>query len=230
MAKGAFNQVTGAVAAIAAVAFLYYVLVYVVPDVKQGQVNLAAEIKTLRNELKTELATHLAQEQASRERVDTSLKVMRSHIIAVTQKVQRRPLRPSELNELLTNVRDISDSEATKLSEHSTVTGPDVPEVPALVTAMLIKGTVRPDVAQSFDASMFKGRSASVRDYLAFSLLQKSGKWETTDTGIKFIYDGGSALFKAKQPFTKEDLKNQVEIFNSASRAVGLAIASDQGK
>ena len=70
------------------------------------------------------------QEVATRERTDNSLRVMRSHLISIRQRVERRNLKPSEINEILSNLRDVSKFEATLLSEHSTVSGPELPQMP----------------------------------------------------------------------------------------------------
>jgi hypothetical protein len=125
-------------------------------------------------------------------------------------------------NEILSDVRDISTTEATHLSAYTTISGSSVPQVPAAITALGMKGLLRPEIAETFDYAASQNRG--VGKQLAMSFLAKNRRWEATDSGIKFTHAGGVYVFAAKQPARIEDLKKQAELFNGVSQAVGMTI------
>ncbi|HXM83628.1 MAG TPA: hypothetical protein VN929_17080 [Burkholderiales bacterium] len=220
---------------------MYYFLVAAIPDLKQSFRDVTAEVRAMRTDLQaaeqrqhTDLTSHITQELTTRERMENSLRVVRSNLIAVRQKVEKRSLTPSEINEILSSVSDVSKSTAILLSEHSTVSGPEVPQMPLPVYDHISRGRVPSDVADTFFAKPDKlkpqGTIATLRMdiFLARSFLAKNGSWHAAGMGIRFDYDGGSAFFKVKKPMSPEELQEQVELFNSVSQVVSLTVGSTE--
>ena len=229
--KYAGSTIAGALLVITA---QYYYFGMALPDLKQAVSKLTEEVKENRKEYReaeqrqiTQLSTHVTQEQSSRDRTDSSIRVVKAYLISLVQKVENRELKPSELKELVSSVGYVSKSEAVNFSGHTVVSGPKLPAFPSSITTMIQKGVFTGEESQVFWYADPKDNKPTLTKFIAAALLQKDGKWEATDKGIKFFYGGGSSIFTAKQNVSKLEIIRTVDLFNSMSQAVSLTISGE---
>lgn len=211
------------VALIAGAIGAYQFVLRDVPDIKQGIQAIQKDLKDAEQRQRTDLSAHTEQEQNARGRLDSQMKVMQSNMIAVRQIVERRKLKPAEIKELLTNVRDVSTSEATQLNSHTTISGPPLPQMPTAIAAAVSSDEIPKDVAEIFIATGKGYEKFPVGKHVARVLMLKNNKWEATKGGIKVTYEGGAAMFEAKSNVQFVDLQKQADLLNSLSQAVGMS-------
>lgn len=101
------------------------------PEIKAGIEAIRKDIRDAEERQRADLGKHVALEEASR-------KTLQAEVISLAQKVERRPLKATEVRQILSSVREISATEATHLDK-PVVEGE--PPTPAAVS-----NTVPPEV------------------------------------------------------------------------------------
>jgi len=219
---------------IAGIFAMYHFSVGDLPALKESLATMSAEIRGFRNDLnamdqrqRADLSATATRQLSSLDRLDTSQRALRAHVIVLIKKVEKRDLNANEYKDLMSSIRDISTTEATNLTGRSVVSGPEVPEVPKSVFAAYKKGVIPSDVWRTFDLSSVSGSKPGLDKFLAASFLLKNGKWQAMDKSIKFLYDGGSSEYFFKKPVTKTEIEKTVELFNSVSDLGAYATMKD---
>jgi len=175
----------------------------------------APDLNALEARQGTALRTHLAQEQIAREAMASSLRALTIQAIVLTQKLERRALRPQEAKNLLASIREISIAESPALASVSTVGG----VLPEDYMPMLASAKKEEDLKEA--AGFFNASTPSVRPaYLGRLLLTRQGTWRAGDREILFKWDGGSATFRAMNDLPQSEIARKVELFNSVSQSV----------
>ena len=195
------------------------------PDLKQNVKDAIAEVRAFRSEIaavdtrqRQELSQHVSQEQDAREKIENSLKALRVHVIALVQRVEKRPLRVDELNQLLSSVENISNVEALKFDKFTLTSGNLFPKIPAGIASFIKAGMLKPELAQAFEmpaGGPFEGEDIS--KYLVRSLVTKGSTWKAVKNGLIFKHELGTGVFTYNKVVSMEDIKRHADFFNSLS-------------
>ncbi|MGE0278515.1 MAG: hypothetical protein AB7R40_24225 [Nitrospiraceae bacterium] len=204
------------------VLYFYYMGSWAIPDLKAGQQQLASALREYRKDAREALDIHVAEERAARDKTDVSMRAIQSTMIAVMQKLEQRPLKPSEINHLLSSVRDVSVASAKVVAYPTIASGSTVPTIAAGVKVW--SGVAEPGLLRPL---IYPAQSSGTVGFLARGILASNGAWEATDNGLTLKYDGGIAKMSAKEGVTSETLKNVAETLNIMSRAVSQAAEQD---
>ncbi len=217
-AIGGWRSILAAiVGALAMLAFFYYFLNLVLPDLRQGQEKVLAELQKLRGDLqeqekrqRQDLAAHAVEERQIRENLSSNVRAMRSHVIALKVKVEGK-VNASDLKDLVSQVEGVSGAEAVVFTGVTDVIGMPKP----------YSGFDKfKTVGLPYDALALKAGKLRVDQSLATLLLTRDARWEATAEGLTVFYEGGSAKLRAKPTASKYDLIRQADVFNSLSQAV----------
>lgn len=216
-AKAAVWTFSMLVAAVAGAFAMYQFALRDVPDIKAGVEAIRKEIRASEDRQRSELGNHITQEQASRLKMDSTMRVLQANLISIMQRVERRPLKSSEVREIISSVRDVSTTEASNLDKP--VVQGEPPKMPVAI-ADTVPEEIRAEIPAAFAVETYNDVSKAI----AAALVAKNATWELAGRGIKVKYDGGSAFFPDRTFTTPEQLQKQVELFNHLSRAVSQTI------
>lgn len=189
-----------------------------VPEIRAGMEGIRKDIRESEARYNVALNQHIEVEQTVRGRMDATLRVLQTNMIAVRQSVEHRKLKPEEMREILSNVHDVSKVQAAELSP-PTVSG-EPPKVPETVVANF--GSIR-EVFESAFASAEPPASGTTK-FFAAAIAAKNAKWEAAGRTIKVTYEGGSAVFEDRSNATPEQLRKQAELLNTFSQSVSRTI------
>jgi hypothetical protein len=212
---------------------MYYFITHAIPDVRSSLQVLASEVRAARRESKEDvdrqavaLNKHIEEERADRARRDASMRVLQSHLIAVMQKVEKRPLRSGEIKQILSGVAEVSAVTAASLSAPVVVSGPTVPQVSKSIQQWIAAANVSREAAAQLQI-MSTTNGLGVSGFLTRGLLAKDGVWRSTGKALSLKYAGGEATFAAKEGVTSATLSQYAETLNSMARAVSQTAKQD---
>jgi hypothetical protein len=213
---------------------LYYFTSFAIPDIRSGLQDLTSEIRANRNDFRADsdrqlasLNRHVAEEKTARDRQDSTIRVLQSTMIAVMQKVEKRPLKSGEINQILSGVTEVSTVAAASLLAPTVVSGPTVPQVSNPVEHWIAGIYTSRELPSQSIAILSATDMHGVSGFLARGMLAKNGVWEATESSIGFKYAGGSATIAAKEGVSPAVLKDYAETLNSMSRAVAQTVEQD---
>jgi hypothetical protein len=194
------------------------------PEIKQSLQIIQKQLMEVDGRQR-ELAVYMTQEQANRQRMDNSLRVLQTNMVTVIQKVERRRLKANEVREIMASVHDVSASEGANFNSTTTDGSLPAAQMPSIVTAMAGELTQEQALFFSGVTVPYKGKSETIDKLLARGFLA-NGRWEATANGLTVTYPGGATKFAAKQDVTADELQRKADLFNSYSQALSQTLGS----